>query len=130
MSDLKVLFHEPEELTDRDLGEIRSKLRFMSYAPFVSAGFLGMTSAIVDVHVFRRNFCMRRIAVAATLGAIVGCNISTQSQQSVLPWRNFDQEMLNAHDKRYAKQALMGSGLSSNWVHSGQTTKNPFLRPY
>ena len=79
MSDLKVLFHSPEELTDRDLGEIRSKLRFMSYAPFVSAGFLGMTSAITDVHVFRRNYCLRRVALAATLGFVVGCNISGQN---------------------------------------------------
>ena len=130
MSDLKVLFHSPEELTDRDLGEIRSKLRFMSYAPFISAGFLGMTSAILDVHLFRRVYCMRRVALAAAVGGIVGCNISTHSQNSVLKWRSFDQDLLNAHDKRYAKQALSTSGLSSNWVHSGQTKSNPYLRPY
>ena len=130
MSDLKVLFHSPEELTDRDLGELRSKLRFQAYSPFMSAGFLGLTSAIMDVHMFRRNYCMRRVALFASLGFVAGGNISSSISRNILHWRNFDQDLVDAHDKRYAKAVLNSSGLSSNWVHSGNTMSNPQHKPY
>merc|ERR1711918_280250 len=96
MSDLKVLFHQPEELTDQELTRLRSTLRFQNYSPFLSASFLGMTSAIADVHVLGRQKSMRRVALFFSVGYIMGCNIAQTVSVNTLYNRNWDQDILDA----------------------------------
>ena len=87
--DSKVLFHDPEDLSDFELAQLRSKLRFQGAAPWCSAGFLGLTSAIVDLQIMRRAPRRLNVAAFSLAGLMMGAGFS-ENLDNILKWRNFD----------------------------------------
>ena len=66
-------------------------------SPYLTASFLGLTSAIADVHVFKRSICYRNIAVLGVVGFALGAGFS-QGTESILYHRTFDEDIVNAFD--------------------------------
>ena len=114
--DLKQLYHNPEELDDFELSVIRGKLRQMQMTPWVCAGSLAFGMAIFDRSVLRmaRN-CPMRLSAAAVVGYLVGVN--AVSNVSSVVARDFDADILRAHDERQLRSTLNLAGLGGNWTN-------------
>ncbi len=67
--DLKQLFHHPEELSDRELAQLRSKIRFQASLPYCGALFFGLSGLILDPYLFNVGGRPLRLAGALAFGA-------------------------------------------------------------
>lgn len=70
--DLKVLFHNPDELTNEELSILRNKISVQKSLPYVSAGFSGFAMYLLDNKMLRRFSDWKRIAFAASTGFVIG----------------------------------------------------------
>ena len=127
--DLKVLFHNPDELTNEELRELRLSIRQRRMMFFSTPVIFGLGAFLLDTAILRRTYCYKRIALGASLGFLVAF-YAQDNVQSVVP-RTFDPEIINAFEKRYLTTALNATGFGSNYVsakdYSDTTT---FKKPY
>ena len=127
--DLKVLFHNPEELSDQELHHLRMKIQFQHSMPWLSAFFGGFSLYLLDVGVLRRNHNLKSVAVGALGGFLLGAYSSYQVRTS-LP-RPLDNDIINAFDKKYMNTVLNTTGFGSNYVSSKDYSNVTTLRkPY
>ena len=70
--DLKVLFHNPESLTNEELKLMRRKIDFQRSMPYNCAAFAGLSMYLIDNKMLRRYSDWKRIAVASVIGATIG----------------------------------------------------------
>ena len=96
----------------------------------MAAGFLGLTSSILDVHMFRKAaVCRQQALLAAGAGFIMGLYVA-DNMSSMLKWRTFDPEIVMAYDQRYLQKSLNAAGYHNNWVSFSHSRNNPFPKPY
>ena len=67
--DLKVLFHNPEELTDDELALARQKITFQRSMPWVTAVFGGFSVFLLERAILRRTRATNAFVAA---GAVAG----------------------------------------------------------
>ena len=127
--DSKVLFHDPEDLDDFELGQMRSKLRFQSMCPWACAAFMGLTSAIVDSQVLRRAPRRLNIGAFSLAGLALGAGFSDNVDNNMW-WRKIDPEIVNAYDQRHIRRNLNYAGLGSNWVSYNDSKSAMHNKPY
>jgi hypothetical protein len=69
----KVLFHNPEELSDEELTLLRKRITFQRTVPLLTAAFFGFSSFVAERAVLRRTKCTKTyMALAAALGFYIG----------------------------------------------------------
>ena len=112
--DLKVLFHNPETLTDRELQHLRTKLRIQRSLPYYCGFFGAFAANVIEVNVLKRSRNWAIIAGAGLASFAIG-GYGAYRVQNVLP-RNFDMDIMAAHDKRYANRVLNATGFGTNYV--------------
>ena len=79
--DLKVLFHNPEQLSDDELMLAREKIRFQRSMPWLAAVFGGFSVYVLERAVMRRHKAtIPYLAVGALAGFWLG-NASNQGHQ-------------------------------------------------
>jgi hypothetical protein len=114
--DYKLLFHNPEDLSDMELKHMRSKIRLQRTLPYYTAAIFGFASYLYDSALLRRNFAWTRIGALATFGFIVGAQASYQVQTTFPKDRKVDKEIIEAFDRRYMTTVLNATGFGSNYV--------------
>lgn len=113
--DLKVLFHNPEELTDAELAHLRQKILLQRSMPWTSAFFTGFALYFVEATVLKRTPCIRRAAAFGTIGFALGAYYANNVRTSI-PRLQSQSDIINAFDRRYMKNVLNTTGFGSNYV--------------
>ena len=127
--DLKTLFHNPEELTDKELKVLRDKLRFSHTMPMLSAAISGFSMYLLDQHVWRKGHSWFRIGSLAAVGYMVGVYGTHNVRNSMA--RDFDPEIVEAFDKRYLNTVLNSTGFGNNYVSIMDSSEEMILKkPY
>ncbi len=70
--DFKVLFHNPEELTQDELVYLSGKIRMQRFLPYTTAIFGGVAFYILNSAVLRHAHNWKIVGVGALAGFIVG----------------------------------------------------------
>ena len=70
--DLKVLFHNPESLSEDELYQLRQKLQHQRAMPWTAAFFGGFAVYFLDCAVLHRTADPRRAALGLVLGFALG----------------------------------------------------------
>lgn len=113
--DLKVLFHNPESLSDEELLIVRDKIRRQSYIPKFSALIGGFAVYALEAAVLKQAWCRKRVAVGAVAGYLIG-GFSTYNYVNSVPRLEGEKDFVQAFDKRYVSTVLNTTGFGSNYV--------------
>ena len=113
--DFKVLFHDPDHLTDKELVTLTKKIRVAQSLPVTTSAFLALSMYLFDVKMIRRHHDWKRVIAAGALGYALGCY---GSERNTLPiqTRKFDEDIINAYEQRYAESVLNHTGFGSNYI--------------
>ena len=114
--DYKLLFHNPEELSDMELQHLRNKIRLQRAMPFYTAAIFGFAGYLYDSALMKRNYAWSRIGTLAFLGFVLGAQGSYQVQTTFPRERQVDKDIINAFDRRYMTTVLNATGFGSNYV--------------
>ena len=128
--DLKVLFHNPEELSEEELSQIIQRLNLQRSLPWTAAFFGGFGAYFLDAAVLRRSHDVKRVAAGAVVGFLLGAYSAYNVSGSSLA-RPLDQDIINAFDRKYMTNALNATGFGSNYVSiRDYSNTNSFKKPY
>ena len=94
-SELKQLFHSPDELTDNELDVLRVKLQNMRRIPKFAAGFGLAGAAAVETIMFKRQPRALSLLFGAGFGYSIGGTGASSISSNVL-MRKFDADILFA----------------------------------
>lgn len=81
--DLKVLFHNPEQLSEEDLAHLRQKITLQRSMPWTGAFLGGFAMYFLDTAILKRTACTKRIAALSLVGFILGAYSSYQVRTSL-----------------------------------------------
>jgi hypothetical protein len=127
--DLKVLFHNPDELTDAELVQLSRKVGFQAMIPYYTAFFGGFSMYLFELKVAKRHHDVKRLAAASVVGLIVGAYGSYQTKATLD--RKFDPEIIGAFDHRYAQTVVYASGYGSNYLNINDYSLHAnYRKPY
>ena len=113
--DLKVLFHNPESLTDEELLIVREKVARQYYVPKLTGLIGGFAVYALEAAVLKRAWCRKRVAVGAVAGYLIG-GFSTYNYVNSVPRLEGEKDFVQAFDKRYVATVLNTTGFGSNHV--------------
>ena len=113
--DLKVLFHNPESLSDEELVAIREKVAKQHFVPKITAVVGGFAVFALEAAVLRRAWCKKRVAAGALAGYLIGGFTANQFVNTV-PRLEAERDIVQAFDKRYTSTVLNTTGFGSNYV--------------
>ena len=120
MADLQILFHNPEALSDRDLKQMRMRMRLQRIFPYCSAGAFGGAMYFLDTSILRRSMCFMRIGALAAGGFLCGAtysyrvNMKSLSSYSGEAQENFDSDIVGAFENKYVQRSLNAAGYGNN----------------
>ena len=128
--DLKVLFHNPEDLNDRELFKLQQQIKTQRALPKVTAFIGGFAVYVLDAAVLKRQFCRNRIIAGAVAGFALGAYSSLHVQTTIKRVEK-DAEIISAFDIRYMNTVLNSTGFGSNYVSikdysDAQNMKKPY----
>ena len=128
--ELKQLFHNPEEMSDAELDIMRVKLQNQRRLPKIAAG-MGFVGAVAfDVVLLRRNPVMAR-AMLGGLASYALAGYGTGMETKNVLKREFDTDILIAHEYRQMSRFMNLSGYGQNWIHrSHNPDGNTWEKPY
>ncbi len=131
--DLKVLFHNPEQLSDEELMLAREKIRFQRSMPWLTAIFGGFSVYVLERGIMRRN---RATPAYLAVGALAGFWLGNSSSQGHLLIRSgleksYDREIINAFDRKYMTSVLNATGFGNNHINISDYSDSPaYKKPY
>jgi|LauGreDrversion4_2_1035121.scaffolds.fasta_scaffold793066_1 hypothetical protein len=129
--DYKLLFHNPEDLSDIELKHMRSKIHLQRMMPYYTAGIFGLASYLFDSVLMKRAYTWTRIGVLGAVGFAIGAHASYQVQTTFPRDRVVDRDIINAFDRRYMNTVLNATGFGSNYVSSKDYAETTSLKkPY
>lgn len=70
--DLKVLFHNPEDLSDDEYLQLSKKIQYQALMPYYSSFFAGFSMYLYEMKIVKRSHDLKRIAAAALVGFVIG----------------------------------------------------------
>ena len=130
-AELKQLFHSPEELSDAELDIMRVKLQNMRRVPKIAfgMGFMGMVAT--DVVILRRNPVMATAMLGGLASYMVaGYGIGKDMPRNVMK-KDFDEDILLAHEQRQIAKTMHISGYGDNYISSADNEEGgTFEKPY
>ena len=140
MADLQTLFHNPEVLTDRDLGQIKSHMRLQRIFPYASTAAFGGFMYFMDTAVFRKSVCFKRLGLMSAVGFFWGASYShlinnkTKTHKfSEIAQENFDKDIIGAFEHKYVERSLNAAGYGNNALNVGSHSKESnaqYKKPY
>ena len=83
--DYKVLFHNPEELSDLELKHLRNKIRLQRTMPYYTAAIFGFASYLFDSVLLKRQYAWGRIGALGLAGFVIGAHATYQVQTTIEP---------------------------------------------
>ena len=101
MTEMQVLFHNPESLSDADLRAVRQKLRFHNFMQ------LGM-GGVATLGAMRFTRCNMTLA-GVFVGSYIASDFLARCFNNTLPWalsEPRDQQIIRAFDQRYVNKTL------------------------
>ena len=113
--DLKVLFHNPESLSDEELVAVRDKVAKQYLVPKLTGVIGGFAVYALEAAILRRAWCRRRVAAGAFAGYLIG-GFSVNQFVNTIPRLEAERDILKAFDKRYTSTVLNTTGFGSNYV--------------
>ena len=129
--DLKVLFHNPESLSDEELSHMRQKIALQRTMPYLGAFFGGFATYALQTVVLKR---MRAHWIGVGTGALVGFALGGYSAYQVkttLTRVYSDSEIISAFDRRYMNTVLNTTGFGSNYISvKDYSETQSFKKPY
>ena len=128
--DLKVLFHNPESLSDQELAHLRQKIALQRSMPWISAFFGGFSFYFLDAVVLKKSTCYRRIALGGLLGFVLG-GVGSYNVSTSVTRLEQDAEIINAFDRKYMTTVLNTTGFGSNYVSiRDYSASTQYKKPY
>ena len=124
-SELKQLFHSPEDLSDNELDVLRVKLQNMRRIPKFAAGF-GLFGAAAAEPIFMRR---QPRALSLLLGTGIGYSIGGMGASSIssnVLKRDFDYDIILAQEKRQLRRTMNLAGYNQDHI---SPTKAHGVRP-
>lgn len=130
--DIKTLFHSPDSLSDADLQNLENKIAFQRLSRTLCAAFFGIAVSLGDTVFLKRAFCYKRAGLAGLIGYGFGMYaVYTPHLAHSGLHKDFDQDILVAHDQRFARTVLNATGFGSSYVSTKDYSMNPGLKkPY
>jgi hypothetical protein len=114
--DLKALFHNPENLSDQELNQLKAKIQLQRSVPWTTATFTGVAWYLFEGAYLRRATCYKRAAVAGVLGFVIGAYYVNSGSSNSLSRLEGEQQILEAFDRRYMNTVLNVTGFGSNYL--------------
>jgi hypothetical protein len=97
--DIKVLFHNPESLSDEELRAISRKIQLQRSVPWTSAAFGALTWYLFQGAYLRRTPCYKSAAVAGLLGFVVGAySVNSGDYANQVKRLEGEHDIVNAFD--------------------------------
>lgn len=123
-SELKQLFHSPEDFSDDELYVMRSKVANQRRIPKIAAVF-GITGAAVAESVFfRRQPRIMNLLIGGCAGyAFGGYGASTTLSNNMLR-RKFDFDILMANDKHQLRRTMNMCGYNQEHISVNSNNSN------
>ena len=131
--DLKVLFHNPEELSEEELALARKKIHFQRSMPWVTALFGGFSVFVLERAIFRKTRATNAFLALGALGGFWLGNASSGFglQQTDNEKRAYDYEILNAFDRKYMNTVLNATGFGNNHINfRDYSDTHSYKKPY
>jgi hypothetical protein len=132
--DLKVLFHNPEELTDDELALARQKITFQRSMPWVTAVFGGFSVFLLERAILRRTRATNAFMAAGAVAGFWLGNANSSSDGLVstdYEKRTFDREIYSAFDRKYMNTVLNATGFGNNHINIRDfSDTNAYKKPY
>lgn len=131
--DLKVLFHNPEQLSDEELMLAREKIRYQRSMPWLTAIFGGFSIFVLERGIMKRH---KATPAYLAVGAIAGFWLGNASNQGHLLLGNgleksHDKEIINAFDRKYMINVLNATGFGNNHINISDYSDSPaYKKPY
>ena len=128
MSELEVLFHNPDSLDDRELRSVRNKMRMYKFINFAGLG-AGVSLGLAFT---RQRWALLPFGFA---GAVVG-NVFAKQYLASAPWalsQPNDKVILDAFTKRYILKTYNMALYTDNSLTAAQHTsvkKAQYQKPY
>ena len=130
-SELKQLFHSPEDLSDSELEILRVKLQNMRRLPKIAAGFGLVSAALIQSVFLRRSPTWFGMGVGVAAGYAFGGYGASSTMTSNILSRNFDYDIILAQEKRQLRRTMNLAGYGQDHISSGSTNGNKsWDKPY
>ena len=133
LMDLKVLFHNPEELTDDELALVREKIRFQRSMPWITAFFGGVSVLLFERAILRKTRATNAFIAAGALAGFWLGNTSAANglEQTDYERRTHDTEIYNAFDRKYMNSVLNATGFGNNHINiRDYSDTHAYKKPY
>ena len=131
MTDQALLFHNPDVLSDSDLGLVKRRMAVQSWMPWTTAFITGSSWFLYDLGIRKAGFCWMRVAAATFIGYTLSglashkVNHTFKSSFSQNAVDFMDTTYLKAYDKKFAEKAVNSSGYGNNALReAAHLTKN------
>ena len=131
--DLKVLFHNPEQLSDEELTNLRVKLEYQRSMPWVTAFFGGFSVYVLERGIMRCHRATNAYVAAAALAGFWLGNSSSQGHTLLSNGleRAHDRDIVNAFDRKYMNTVLNATGFGNNHINIADYSDSPaYKKPY
>ena len=131
-AELKQLFHNPEELSDAELDVMRVKLQNMRRVPKIAFGMGFMSCIAADVVILRRNPVMATAMLGGLASYMLAGHAMTMNTSGNVLKREFDVDILIAHEERQVKRTFNVSGYGSSYISSNDNVdgQQSYEKPY
>ncbi len=117
MTDTQALFHNPERLTDKQLGAMRWKLRKQKLTTPVAFAMGAAGGHLIDQYIFNSRYFGRKPWLVAMPGfafAVLGGYYAYYLDQAID--MSAEKELLHYADQRLTKRSLSVAQYGSNWT--------------
>ena len=130
-SELKVLFHSPEDMSDAELDVMRMKIQNMRRIPKFAAAFGFAGVGVVQAVFLRQSPTMLAMGAGAVAGyAFGGYGASSSFNQNILK-RPIERDVLFAQEDRQLRRCMNLAGYGQNYLGTDSTNLNKKLdKPY
>jgi hypothetical protein len=129
--DLKVLFHNPESLSNEELRKLSNKIMIQRSIPYTSALFAGFAWYLYEAAYLRRVACLKRAGVVGIVGFAIGAYYANSEFSNSISRLNSEHEIVAAFDKKYLDTVLGATGFGGNYLSVKDYSDNPmYKKPY
>ena len=122
-TELKQLFHSPEDLSDGELDVLRVKLQNMRRIPRIAACFGFAGAAFVEGIVMRRKPTILMMGAGTVAGYAFGGYGASTINSNILS-RKFDLEVMHAYEKRQLRRTMNLAGYGQTYIDANAAGGN------
>ena len=130
-TELKVLFHSPEDMSDAELDIMRVKLQNVRRIPKFAAAFGFAGVGVAQAVFLRQNPTILAMGMGAVAGYAFGGYGASSSFNSNILKRPIEREVLFAQEKRQLRKTMNLAGYGQDFLSSDSNSVNKRMdKPY